>query len=112
MPTAHVSLVEETNQVFAEQAGLDAVRTAREAAFCAHTIMTSKPFIVENADDDPRFSLNPIVTSKPGIKSYVGVPLETSPGLRIGALCAVDKNPRSFSPNGKPPGSAGVAVAV
>ena len=61
MPTAHVSLVGETNQVFAEQAGLDAVRTAREVAFCAHTIMTSKPFVVENADNDPRFSLNPIV---------------------------------------------------
>ena len=99
IPTAHVSLVGETNLVFAEQSGFDAVRTAREVAFCAHTIMTSKPFVVENADNDPRFSLNPIVTGKPGIKSYVGVPLETSPGLRIGALCAVDSSPRSFTAN-------------
>jgi serine phosphatase RsbU (regulator of sigma subunit) len=97
MPTAHVSLVGATDQVFVEQSGLDAVRTAREVAFCAHTIMTSKPFVVENAENDPRFSINPIVTGEPGIKSYVGVPLETSPGLRIGALCAVDKNPRSFN---------------
>ena len=99
MPAAHVSLVGETDLVFAEQSGLDAVRTAREVAFCAHTIMTSKPFVVENADNDPRFSLSPIVTGEPGIKSYVGIPLETSPGLRIGALCAVGKSPRSFNAN-------------
>jgi phosphoserine phosphatase RsbU/P len=37
------------------------------------------------------------VTCKQGIKSYVGIPLETSPGIRIGALCAVDRKPRSFN---------------
>ncbi len=96
---SHVSLVDDNEQFFAGQVGLDADRTAREVAFCAHTIMTSKPFVVENADNDPRFSLNPLVTDKPGIKSYLGIPLETSPGIRIGALCAVDRKPRSFSEN-------------
>ncbi len=99
MPIAQVSLVAETEQVYAGQVGLDVDRTARELAFCAHTIMTSKPFLVENADDDPRFSLNPLVTDSPGVKSYLGIPLETSPGLRIGALCAVDRKPRSFTNN-------------
>jgi len=96
---SHVSLVDDNEQIFAGQVGLDADRTAREVAFCAHTIMTSKPFVVENADSDPRFSLNPLVTDKPGIKSYLGIPLETSPGVRIGALCAVDRKPRRFSEN-------------
>ncbi len=94
---SHVSLVDENEQLFAGQVGLDTDRTAREVAFCAHTIMTSKPFVVENADKDPRFCLNPLVTDKPGIKSYLGIPLETSPGIRIGALCAVDRKPRSFN---------------
>jgi len=99
---SHVSLVDENEQIFGGQVGLDVDRTAREVAFCAHTIMTSKPFVVENADSDPRFSLNPLVTDKPGIKSYLGIPLETSPGIRIGALCAVDRKPRSFSENDNP----------
>ncbi len=98
-PVAHVSLVDENEQLFAGKVGLDVDRTAREVAFCAHTIMTSDPFVVENADDDPRFCLNPLVTDNPGIKSYLGIPLETAPGLRIGALCAVDRKPRSFNKN-------------
>ena len=98
-PITHVSLVDEKEQLFAGQVGLDVDRTAREVAFCAHTIMTSEPFLVEDADADPRFSQNPLVTDKPGIKSYLGIPLETAPGMRIGALCAVDRKPRTFNPS-------------
>ncbi len=94
-----VSLVGEDEQLYAGQFGLDVDRTAREVAFCAHTIMTSMPLVVENADNDQRFCLNPIVTAEPGLKSYLGIPLETAPGMRIGALCAVDRKPRSFSAN-------------
>jgi hypothetical protein len=95
-PISQVSLVTEDRLIFAGKAGLNGC-TPREAAFCAHTIMTSKPFIVEDADADPRFRDNPLVTGDTGIKSYVGIPLETSPGLRIGALCAIDRKPRAFS---------------
>ena len=94
-----VSLVGENEQTYAGQFGLNIDRTAREVSFCAHAIMTSKPFVIENADNDPRFSLNPLVTCEQGIKSYVGIPLETSPGIRIGALCAADRKPRSFDEN-------------
>ena len=94
-----VSLVGEDEQMYAGQFGLDVDRTAREVAFCAHTIMTSMPLVVENADNDQRFCLNPIVTAEPGLKSYLGIPLETAPGIRIGALCAVDSQPRSFNEN-------------
>jgi GAF domain-containing protein len=83
-----VSLVGENEKTYAGQFGLNIDRTAREVSFCAHAIMTSEPFLIENADEDPRFYENPLVTCKQGIKSYVGIPLETSPGIRIGALCA------------------------
>lgn len=96
-PIVHVSLVDETEQLFAGKVGLDVDRTPRDVAFCAHTIMDSSPFIVENAEDDPRFFQNPLVTGRPGIRSYVGIPLERRPGVRIGALCVVDKKPRHFS---------------
>ena len=94
-----VSLVGENEQTYAGQFGLNVDRTAREVSFCAHAIMTSKPFVIENADSDPRFSPNPLVTCEDGIKSYIGIPLETSPGIRIGTLCAADKKPRSFNEN-------------
>ena len=96
-PIAHLSLVDRYEQLFAGKYGLDADRTGREVAFCAHTIMEALPFIVEDAANDPRFSQNPLVTDTPRIGSYLGVPLETAPGLRVGALCAVDRKPRAFT---------------
>jgi sigma-B regulation protein RsbU (phosphoserine phosphatase) len=96
-PISLVSIVDEKEQVFAGKTGLDADRVSRDVAFCAHTIMTPKPFVVENAELDPRFSGNPLVAGEGGVKSYLAVPLETSPGIRIGALCAVDRKPRGFS---------------
>lgn len=96
-PISNISLITEDEQIFAGKSGHAGNRTPREHAFCAHTIMTSKPFIVENADADRRFCDNPLVTGHPGVKSYLGIPLESSPGLVIGALCAVDTKPRAFS---------------
>ena len=98
-PIAHLSLVDRDEQIFAGKTGLEADRTERAVAFCAHTIMTPEPFIIENAEKDPRFCNNPLVTADPNIRAYLGIPLETAPGLRIGALCAVDRKPRAFTKN-------------
>ena len=96
-PISHVSLLDEDKQLFAGKIGLDVESTPREIAFCAHTIMTPAPFVVEDAENDPRFCRNPLVTESPKIRGYLGIPLETAPGLRIGALCAVSRTPRRFN---------------
>ncbi len=96
-PMAHLSLVDRNEQLFAGRFGLDAERVAREISFCAHAIMSSKPFIVENAANDPRFRQNPFVTEAPNIRAYLGIPLELTPGLPVGALCAIDQKPRAFT---------------
>ncbi len=96
-PIAHLSLVDRNEQLFAGKTGLEADRTSRSIAFCANTIMTAAPFIVEDAANDPRFRQNPLVTGSPNIRAYLGIPLETTLGLRIGALCAVDQKPRVFT---------------
>jgi hypothetical protein len=96
-PISYVSLVNGDEQIIAGRTGLAIDCVAREVAFCAHTIMTPAPLLVEDATADPRFANNPFVTGEPGIRSYLGVPLETSPGLLVGALCAVDTKPHAFS---------------
>ncbi len=93
---ASVSLVFDTELHFCGKIGLNADRTSRESAFCAHTIMSSAPFVVEDADNDPRFADNPNVSCCRGIKAYAGIPLETSPGVCIGAFCVMERKPRSF----------------
>lgn len=52
---------------------------------------------IPDATLDPRFADNPLVTGEPGIRSYAGAPLCTPDGYNVGALCAIDTVPRTFS---------------
>ena len=78
--------------------GMPAEQTPRSGSFCTHTIQQRTPMIVDDARLDPRYADSPLVIGPPHIRSYAGVPLRTSEGYNVGALCAMDTNPRSFSP--------------
>ncbi len=94
VPTVLVSLVDEGRQWFKARVGLDLLETPRDLSFCAHTILTDEVLHVPDATRDPRFAANPFVTGRPGIRFYVGVPLEVAGGHRLGTLCAIDTRPR------------------
>ena len=52
----------------------------------------------ELADEwGPDKTLDELCTATARLLSYLGVPLETAPGLCIGALCAADQKPRLFT---------------
>ncbi len=55
-PIALVSLVDEHRQWSKSCVGLDGRQAERDIAFCSHAIMSSQPFIVEDAALDPRFA--------------------------------------------------------
>lgn len=97
VPVAVISLIDQDRQWFKSCQGLDVKETPRNISFCGHTILVSSPLIIENALKDPRFADNPLVTDSPHIRFYAGVPLHTGEGYRIGTLCLIDTQPRSFS---------------
>lgn len=97
VPISAISFVDQHRQWFKAARGLDCRQTAREVAFCAHTICSAEPLIVHDATKDERFRENPLVTETPGIKFYAGVPLQLAGGPRIGSLCVIDTKPRAIT---------------
>jgi GAF domain-containing protein len=67
-----------------------------EWSFCAQTVVTGEPYVVEDATTDPAQRTNPMVELD-GIRSYAGCPLVTAAGQVIGAHCIVDTEPHVFS---------------
>ncbi|MGK2910754.1 MAG: sensor domain-containing diguanylate cyclase [Sphingobium sp.] len=97
VPICAVSLVDRERQWFKSIQGLEAIETPRNVAFCAYTILKRAPLVVPDAEVDPRFASNPLVTGDPGIRSYAGVPICTPCGYNLGSLCVIDTQPRIFS---------------
>ncbi|HEY0846966.1 MAG TPA: EAL domain-containing protein [Noviherbaspirillum sp.] len=96
-PMALITLVDESRQWFKSRFGLDVQETARDIAFCAHTISHVEPFIVPDASKDPRFADNPLVTGEPYIRFYAGTPLITGDGYALGSLAVLDRVPRTLT---------------
>lgn len=65
-------------------------------SFCRYVIARPEVFVVEDALKDPRFAAHPDVVNY-GVRFYAGFPIETRDGVPVGALCVLDKKPRSFS---------------
>lgn len=96
VPMAAFSLIDAERQWCKSRVGIEAAETPRADAFCGHTILQDEPLVVPDARSDPRFARNPLVTGAPDIRFHVGVPVRSSDGLALGALCAIDVVPRQL----------------
>jgi GAF domain-containing protein len=102
VPVALVSLVEADRQVFPGFIGLtDPWATSRQTplshSLCQHVITTGSPLVLPDARRDDR-SRASLAIDDLGVVAYAGMPLTDGQGHTLGSLCAIDQQPRDWSP--------------
>jgi PAS domain S-box-containing protein len=98
MPTALISLVDESRGWFKSRYGFDWQEMPRDATFCSFALLDDDVLMVPDAQQDVRFACNPFVLGEPGVRFYAGAPLLSHDGFNLGTLCLLDSQPHnSFS---------------
>ena len=101
-PIAMVTLVDTDRQWFKSCQGLDGEGNPRSVSFCSYAVRRDDLMVVPDALDDARFATNPLVLGPPFIRFYMGMPLHSPSGHRVGTLCVIDPEPRtSFGDDGE-----------
>jgi len=92
-----VNLIDSYTQWSVSHFGMEVFQMPREESVCNYTIQQENYFEIRRLDLDPRFCELDLAAGENGLKYYLGFPLTTSKGDRIGALCVVDKNEKYLS---------------
>lgn len=93
-----VNLIDSYTQWSVSQFGLDIEQMPREDSVCQYTILEEEQFEVKDLSSDERFSDKSYVQAPLGLRYYFGVPLTTKGGQNIGALCVLDRDIKTLSP--------------
>jgi signal transduction histidine kinase len=93
-----VNLIDSLTQWTISNYGLELEQMLREDSVCQYTIMETDHFEIDDLSLDDRFKDKFYVTGDPNVRYYYGIPLKTSAGLNIGALCVLDQEQKSLDP--------------
>lgn len=102
VPTALVSFVDRTRQVFPGAVGLPpswqrSRTTPLSHSFCQYVVATAQPLVIRDARADPALVHN-LALPDLGVVAYAGIPLTDVDGAVVGSLCAIDSIPRDWTP--------------
>ncbi len=97
VPISTVSIVDRDRIWFKSRHGIDVQEIDREPGLCASAVLQDGPWVVADAEVDPRTLDNPLVRGELGLRFYAGVPLITRDGYHLGTLNVIDREPRQVA---------------
>ena len=102
VPVALVSLVDCDRQFFTSCLGLpEPWASDRQSplshSICQHVVESRRPLVVSDAREHPALRDNLAIRDL-GVIAYAGAPLITPAGHVLGTLCAIDHEPRHWTP--------------
>jgi GAF domain-containing protein len=100
-PVALVSLVDNRGQTMPGAVGLaepwSSERwTPLSHSFCQHVVASGRPVTITNAHDHP-LGVGNLAVMELGVVAYAGAPLQVGDGPVVGAVCAIDHRPRTWT---------------
>ncbi|UFH57783.1 GAF domain-containing sensor histidine kinase [Spirosoma sp. KNUC1025] len=93
-----VNLIDSYTQWSIASHGLDLVSMPREESVCQYTILQPDSLEVKDLQLDQRFAQRWYVADAPHLRYYFGIPLKSSQGTHLGALCVLDPHSRELDP--------------
>jgi PAS domain S-box-containing protein len=98
-PIAMITFVDRDRQWCKASVGIEPGESSRASSFCDHVIRQSEDgaLVIDDASADPRFADNELVRGEAGIRFYAGQALRAPGGERVGALCVLDRERRSWA---------------
>jgi signal transduction histidine kinase len=96
VPISIVSIVDADRIWFKSRHGIDVDEIGRDPGLCASAILQYEPWLVTDAEVDPRTLTNPLVVGELGLRFYAGAPLTTRDGYNLGTLNVIDSEPREL----------------
>lgn len=100
VPVSLVSIVTDDRQFFKSARGLaEPWATRRQTplshSFCQHVVAGDQPLVVEDSQKHPLVADNAAIEDL-SVAAYLGVPFRDETGQPLGALCAIDNEPRRW----------------
>jgi len=92
-----INLIDSYTQWSISHFGMAIIQMPREESVCNYTIQQEDYLEIPRLDLDERFREKDFVTGEQKLKYYLGFPLSTTFGARIGTLCVVDKDEKYLS---------------
>ena len=101
VPVTFISLVDRDRDFYKSCYGfpepLASRRQLEGATFCHLTLGSSSPLVIDDTTVDPAHREVPTVKTL-GVRAYAGIPLVDTEGFVLGSFCAIDFEPRRWTP--------------